>query len=407
MDQVWVAQLEPFRGAPELAAVMADHPDVAQSQLERMVDAAVLDIAGHRSPLDGAPHPARRNALTMRLLQNPPHALELGPLDRVLRIENVGMLAPLGDDDRDRILPQPIIDSLDVPGAQTFVLLDGAKIDALPERLATLELPFMPLFQGDSVDAYGAAGPWIVRLDPTNRFFRQLFVDDAEGAGQWAFFSRAPAVILQTRMTLEGLVSHLRRFLRVRQDDDTWLFFRFYDPIVLSDYLMGISNWEMRARHIFETHDGKRIEKIITPRCDAPTMAFSLDPARLSNPAPTRNAFQLTARDRVPLTHSAEAQTIARMTADLRRLFARELEGRDAHDVTQVVQRSVFRFKAAGVRKSGNLLKCAAWDVIHGLEFERRDSSHGLHQMIFSPQPEAFKMQQISAYLSKYGKHFL
>ncbi|WP_312526521.1 DUF4123 domain-containing protein [Paracoccus sp. (in: a-proteobacteria)] len=113
-------------------------------------------------------------------------------------------------------------------GLHSYALLDGAKIDNLPEELANTALPHRCLFKGAAEADWGHVAPWLVALDPDNRLTRRLFTKGAENFGLWQF---GPALFLRSAATLGDLWRHLRKFTRVEDETGNWVYFRFWDPV--------------------------------------------------------------------------------------------------------------------------------------------------------------------------------
>lgn len=113
-------------------------------------------------------------------------------------------------------------------GGALFAVLDGARDPRVHRAALASGVPWACLYAGQLAQPLVEVAPYLVKLLPDHPFTEELL---SEGWGQsWGIF-------LAARASLEELRRHLRRFLRVKTEDDQTLLFRFYDPRVLRVYL--------------------------------------------------------------------------------------------------------------------------------------------------------------------------
>ena len=121
------------------------------------------------------------------------------------------------------------------PALQVFALLDGAKVDNLPERLEASDLPHACLF--DNVEDLGVAAPWLVAVSADAPLTRQLFT---QGQGPRALWDADTGVFLRSAEALPDLRARLRKFTKVRTEAGAAAtFFRFWEPRVMARYLLA------------------------------------------------------------------------------------------------------------------------------------------------------------------------
>nr|WP_255682074.1 DUF4123 domain-containing protein [Luteimonas sp. BDR2-5] len=104
-----------------------------------------------------------------------------------------------------------------------FAVLDGAMVEALPERLAASDCEYACLFSGALDPVLESAAPHLVRLEPGHPFAEQVLRQGWND--HWGIVLRAAPGV-----DLYDLRQHLRRHLRVLDPDGQAMFFRFYDP---------------------------------------------------------------------------------------------------------------------------------------------------------------------------------
>ncbi len=114
----------------------------------------------------------------------------------------------------------------DMPG---YVILDGAQNPQLLEVLhADHAPPWRCLFTGQLEPDMAVIAPYLVELEQSSSFTRRLL---AEGWGQnWGVF-------LTSQLALPALWRHVRQQVHVYGPNMESLFFRFYDPRVMRNYL--------------------------------------------------------------------------------------------------------------------------------------------------------------------------
>jgi len=133
----------------------------------------------------------------------------------------------------ERSLPMPAVvqarlwqEAGDMPA---YVILDGAQNQTL---LGTLHAagapPWRCLFTGQLEPDMAVVAPYLVELEHSSAFTRRLM---AECWGQnWGVF-------LTSRLALPALWRHVRQQVHVYGPNLEPLFFRFYDPRVMRNYL--------------------------------------------------------------------------------------------------------------------------------------------------------------------------
>lgn len=154
---------------------------------------------------------------------------EVHTLDGIVPLHSqLGVLDP--DNVPDTLFPI-VFGADDAP--LTYAILDAAKIDGLPERLETSDLPHGCLF--DNAEDFGSAAPWLVEITPDAPLTRHLFT---QGDGPRALWHTDTGVFLRSDLPLAELRAHLRLFTQVKTDTkDAPVFFRFWEPRVMARFL--------------------------------------------------------------------------------------------------------------------------------------------------------------------------
>jgi len=111
--------------------------------------------------------------------------------------------------------------------ATVWAVLDCARDERIYPALQASRLEYLSLYAGQLPDALKRAAPHMVELAPGYRFTRPLL--EMGWGHSWGIFVR-------TREP-HNLRHHLRKFLRVQDEDGRRLVFRYYDPRVLRAFL--------------------------------------------------------------------------------------------------------------------------------------------------------------------------
>lgn len=113
-------------------------------------------------------------------------------------------------------------------GSATFVVLDGASVPGLLNKLAQWQPQVECLYSGQIKPDLAEVAPYLVLIEPESDFAKWVL---SEGWGKhWGIFAIAEE-------GLRAMRQHFRRFLTVHDESGKPLLFRYYDPRVLRTFL--------------------------------------------------------------------------------------------------------------------------------------------------------------------------
>ncbi len=113
--------------------------------------------------------------------------------------------------------------------AHSYAVLDGASVPNLPNRLHETEAINVCLMTGDLPPDLVYAAPYLVYLEPGDAFTEWLI---SESWGKhWGIFVQSP-------ISFTGIRKKFRSLLIVNNEEGNPMIFRFYDPRVLSPFLL-------------------------------------------------------------------------------------------------------------------------------------------------------------------------
>lgn len=109
-----------------------------------------------------------------------------------------------------------------------YVLLDAAAMGTLFQEAASRELRHQCLYSGTSAKEMATVAPYLFEFEADSSLAAWL-LPRCQGMA-WAAFLRSAESARDLRI-------HLRKFLMVRSQEGTELYYRYYDPRVMRDTL--------------------------------------------------------------------------------------------------------------------------------------------------------------------------
>jgi len=126
----------------------------------------------------------------------------------------------------------------DAPPLKLYGLLDAARVMGLVEILEASGLPHRCLFTGKAQEELADSAPWLVELPTDSSLLRRLFTTTEQPDG---LAQLEAGILIRSRAALPVLHRHLRRFTRLRDNDGSWFFFRYWSPPI-STGLLSMGN---------------------------------------------------------------------------------------------------------------------------------------------------------------------
>ena len=208
-------------------------------------------------------------------------------------------------------------DPAKVPPMHSFAVLEAARIPNLVPMLQDSGLEHRCLFTGAALTEAGDVAPWIVRLEPDNRFTRNLFT---QGPAPWQIWADGDAMILRARAGLDQMWRHLRRFTRVQDASGKWFYFRFWEPRYAESYFASLAEHPDKLRAWFMADSGK-LDSICIGRGENFTIFAQAGPAMPRGRA--NRPFRYEAPERAAHVHAKRTDFIRRLCRHLRGASAR------------------------------------------------------------------------------------
>ncbi len=118
-----------------------------------------------------------------------------------------------------------------------FTVFDAARLGNALTEARQLNPDNASLYTGRSADLLADYAPYLFSFDPQSAFSKWFF------ANGW---SNAWGIFCQTAVSGQELHRHFRRFLLVELEGGKPIYFRFYDPRVLRQFLPTCNAYQLR-----------------------------------------------------------------------------------------------------------------------------------------------------------------
>lgn len=260
----------------------------------------------------------------------------------------------------------------DVP-LRTYFIVDATlrtKIKGIFD-LDTLEIPVRCLFKGNAAQEQKEVAPYLIDMtlpdeawkdnDKVPVFHKDFF------ANHWG---QNTGIFIRTAADIDDVWGHFRKFTRVQMEDDKrWVFFRFWDPRILPDYLQNIQHNPQSSRSFCTAEETAQYQFLIATRDGL----LKSEPNMELLDSIERTRFLLRYQDFSSISDKKKAQRIRRISERIKADFSSELSGRSFEDIQASVASSVRRFTAFGFKGQERLHFLAAWGVFYGDKYEEKD----------------------------------
>jgi uncharacterized protein DUF4123 len=302
------------------------------------------------------------------------------------------------------------------PGVQTFAILDGASVPDLLDHLYAHQRPeFICLYRGELEPDMAEVAPYLVRLEPEAPFTEWLLL---QGWGRhWGIFARACA-------DLKTMRRHLRGFLMVQDPLDQQLYFRYYDPRVLSLFLPTCDASQLRvvfgpiACFVCETNNGS---EALLQRFDAEKLTGELIELRSGQARPLPEAaaprdhglaaesngearslhMQIRQEQMDALAAPRRAQLRRKIVRYLRDECRKQVQGKDDAELEVFVLEQMRRAGCHSISIEWDLCRFCWLAALHGPRFDE-ECDWARNVLANTDQPGSERMDLLESYQLNY-----
>ena len=119
-----------------------------------------------------------------------------------------------------------------------YLMLDASCSADIPVCAEAFAEPARCLFDGQAFEELGDVGPWLIELRRYGDAW-DWFVEEGYG-NNWG-------IVIHARLSLSRLKTHLKKFLKVENEDGEVYFFKYYRPEHFNAYI-PVLEYDQRAR---------------------------------------------------------------------------------------------------------------------------------------------------------------
>ena len=138
------------------------------------------------------------------------------------------VFAPLDEDEQQRQATDTTS-----PPLRAFALLDASQSPDIPICLEGFSDPARCLFDGAAYEDMAEVAPWLVELTCHSDAW-DWFVEEGYGRN-WG-------ILIHSRLELPRLKTHLKKFLKIEDEDGERYFFKYYRPEHFNRYAPGFDD---------------------------------------------------------------------------------------------------------------------------------------------------------------------
>ena len=244
------------------------------------------------------------------------------------------------------------------------------------------------LFNGEAADDYAEVAPWLADLtiidpDQDDLSFHRDFFDK-----HW---NQNTSVLILTDASFKDVRLHLRRFIKLRLvETGAWMYFRFWDPAVLADFLRAIDFDLLRLRRMMGTDDGIPLNYVM--RRNNAAIRFSADWTQFRDVGVA--PMFIRQNDFDGLCRARETARLERMANRIAADFPAELGHIPKGELDALVGQAVERFRAYGFNTHSHQHFFAVWSILYGLGFEQLDETRKLQSICAAVGPEKDRFRE-------------
>lgn len=257
-------------------------------------------------------------------------------------------------------------------------------------------LEYRCLFLSDNGDTTPESAPWLVRLDATANFTRNVFT---AGPAPWHLWTSQPGLILLSKLNLQGLWRHLRRFSRVTEPSGRQHFFRHWNHHVFLAWMTESRNHPDRSHAYFGTPAKPAVDAVLARGApDDMVLYLSPDIETMAQTEPR------------PFRISGPEDPILRrgMVRPLATTLVRQLRIEHPAIVAQyqplalefAIEDTLMRLHSYGFRRNDILTELVVQDLYLGYPFENEDTVGHMLAVCHSDAPQEARYAELRAMIA-------
>lgn len=145
------------------------------------------------------------------------------------------------DNEQDVLLagvPDEIASRFWQDGSKCYAVIHAVKSFWFPSDFRDEDLRSACLYEDEAAEDYESSAPYLVELPLEHDFTQKLFSENPPNSEvNFNHWGKNAGILLRSTADFEEILAHFRRFFYMPTYDGRLLYFRFFDPVVLANYL--------------------------------------------------------------------------------------------------------------------------------------------------------------------------
>lgn len=281
----------------------------------------------------------------------------------------------------------------DVPDDKCYAVINSATSRFFPELFRTEGVRYANLFQGEKAELYASSAPYLVELPKGHDILPRLFCRNGENYVEGINYGeRNIGIFFCSTADFDVLLSHFRKWLMLQDYTGHWYYLRFFDPIVLEEYLDRLQMYPTKLSAFF---NGSMIEKMFTIKNGDELIEYTplIDFSSVKQAKKQLDKFEIDAF--IQQHNNLQCKKI------IDELMAQHPEFAQAYgkDVVEKTVNHAYRLvKAAKMKETDSILQLALANLIYGDSVNYLDPENHLNEILMNP---SFTEQEKQYYLEK------
>lgn len=291
----------------------------------------------------------------------------------------------------------------DEPDDKCYAVINSSTSRFFPELFSIEGVRYGNLFQGEKAELYASSAPYLVELPKGHDILPRLFCRNGENYVDGINYGeRNIGIFFRSKADFDELLSHFRKWLMLQDYTGHWYYLRFFDPIVLEEYLDRLQPYPTKLSAFF---NGDMIEKMFSIKRGDELIEYTplIDFSAVKQAKKQLDKFEIEAF--IQQHNNLQCKKIVDELMAQHPEFA-QVYGKDI--VEKTVNHAYRLVKAANMKESGSILQLALANLIYGDSVNYLDSENRLNEILmnssFSEQEKQYYLEKRFDELEKQGR---
>ncbi len=287
-------------------------------------------------------------------------------------------------------LPDSIAPRLWKKDSYCYVIIHAVKSFWFPSDFQEDDIQSACLYEGRAAEDYESSAPYLIKLPQQHGFTERLFSenppDDEDGFNHWG---KNAGIFLTSSADFEEILQHFRRFIYMPTYDERLLYFRFFDPVVLENYLDMITCYPKKLATFF---GGDLIHSFAVCRQD--DFVDYVPTIDLSETEQAKKQFE--EYEMQLFIEQRDNKLLQEVGENLMNDFPSLSKCYEAQAVHQIVRKNFELAKRHDVVLTGSIYVLAGYQLFFGKPIDELDEQGVIMKILQGDEEELSKMKYIN-----------